>query len=190
MNDPYRMHYVQVVPAKSKSSFRCRETLFPHLQSFQCGHTVRPHRPIFHHPCSPYIGNPLYVIGYCDLMLESNLGGVVPIPASRPSLSPEELPININEGRHSVEGPQHPEGEGGGSTAIGEDEGGRVAVGVEGVTASAGQASTVTVATPERLEKVEGLLPGVFTPEENGEHLPKSPNRTLFRYVRGIRSNG
>lgn len=141
--------YVQVAPAKSKSSFRCRGTWFPHLQSLQCGHTVRPHRPIFHHPCSPYIGNPLYVIGYCDLMLESNLGGVVPIPASRPSPSPEELPTNmapqasnsdnrgcaavqvslgfnisINEGRHGVEGPQHPEGEGGGSTAIAEDDGG------------------------------------------------------------------
>lgn len=139
-------------------------------------------------------------------MLESNLGGVVPTTASRPSFNVEAaLPTNvaaqnsdsdrggtadvspgfnlpINGGRHgSVEGPHDAEGEGDSTAILG--EAGNVAIGPDSVTASAGQASAVAVATPERPERVEGL-PGVFVASEEKEEqlLPKSPNRTVFRY--------
>lgn len=147
-----------------------------------------------------YTGNPLYVIGYCELMLESNLGGVVPIPAPQPSLSLEELRtsmaaqksnsdrgyaaqvspglnIPINEGRHSVDGPQYAEGGAGGST----EEGENVAIGDERVIAPAGQTYAETAATSERQDHVEGLSE-LSISKESGEQMPKSPNRTLFRH--------
>ena len=174
------------LPTYSHSSVATLLVPSPHLS---------PHLP-------PYIGNPLYVIGYCDLMLESNLGGVVPILPSRSSLNLGELPTNtaaqtsnsdreysaqlspgfnllVNEGQDRVKGPQYTEGKND-SIAI-SDEGGIVATGSESVTASAGQASEITAAMPERPERVEGL-PGNLTSKEKGEQLPKSPNRTIFRY--------
>lgn len=137
-------------------------------------------------------------------MLERNLGGVVQVTASQPSLSLEELPTSlpaqksnsdrgyaaqvspgfnlpIDEGRHTVDGPQYEETGGGGSTAILEEEGGNVANGGEHVIAPAGQTSTGTGATPERQEKVEELSE-LFITKKNGKQSPKSPNRTLFRY--------